>query len=164
MIKALFYILIILLAAIGLVFLMHQDPGYAVIAYHHWVIATSFWVALATILITFLLLYCLIRLCKNIMALPKVISRARQLSHAKHYQEITSSAMMAFVMANYAGAEKLFVKSAKQADAPAACYLMAAEAAHLQNKIKTRDLYLEKAKENGADVTQVYFLSTTSLN
>lgn len=158
MIKSLFYTFIILLIAIGLGFLIHRDPGYVMISYDHWVIATSVWTALATIFIFFILLYFFIRVFKNTIALPEVFSRASKIKNAKRYQELMSLAMIALTSGDYANAEKYFLKSAKRTDAPAANYLIAAEMAHKQEKIKTRDQYLEKAKTYGANVSAVRFL------
>ena len=158
MIKILLFILIILLAAIGLLLIIHQDPGYVVVSYNHWLMATSFWVAVVSLFLLFVFLYYLIRIFKNIIAIPKFLSRSKKLSNAKQYQAVIAEAMHAFTSGDYEDAEKYFVKSAKNAENPAENYLMAAQAAHLQDKIKTRDKYLEKAKSLGADLSKLRFV------
>lgn len=157
MIKAVFYTFIILLAAIGLGFLIHRDPGYAMISYNHWVIATSIWTALAFIFILFVVLYFFIRLFKNAAALPEIFSRASKIRNATRYQELMSLAMIAATSGDYAAAEKYFLKSVKRTNMPASNYLMAADMAQRQEKIKTRDKYLEKAQGCGANVGLVRF-------
>ena len=67
--KKLFLLFVVLLIAIGLGFLIHQDPGYAMVSYEHWVVATSIWVAVATVLIAFFVFYYFLRFFSTLFSI-----------------------------------------------------------------------------------------------
>ena len=85
--KKLLSLFIVLLIAIGLGFLIHKDPGYVMVSYDHWVIATSIWVAVACCLLGFVIFYFFLRLFINLFAIPKKLKRRRQWRNAKKYRK-----------------------------------------------------------------------------
>lgn len=85
--KKLFLLFIVLLMAIGLGFLIHKDPGYAMVSYNHWVIATSIWVAGGCVLLAFIIFYFLMRFIITIFTIPKMLARRRQFLNAKKYRQ-----------------------------------------------------------------------------
>lgn len=111
--KKLFLLFLILLVAIGLGFLIHQDPGYAMVSYKHWVIATSIWVAAATLLLAFIILYFLMRVIKNIFAIPKMLARRRVFLNARKYRNYITLGVAELTNGNAKKANKYFLKLKK---------------------------------------------------
>lgn len=111
--KTLFLLFIILLAAIGLGFLIHNDPGYAMISYHHWMIATNLWVAIALFFLAFFILYFLMRMIVNIVAIPKMLARRRLYLNAQQYKKYMTLGISLLANGDHKQAEKCFLKLRK---------------------------------------------------
>lgn len=108
--KILFFIFIFLLAAIGLGFLIHQDPGYAMVSYRHWVIATNIWVAGATTLLAFFLFY----FCLRIAAIPKALARRKRCLNAKRYHRCMALGISLLASGDNKKAQRCFLKLKKR--------------------------------------------------
>lgn len=148
--KKLLFLFVILLAAVGLGFLIKKDPGYAMVSYAHWMVATSFWVALVCIFILFFLFYFMIRVIKTITGIPSALLHRRVFLNAKDAEKYLSHGMIDLYSGNFRSAEKLFLKSHEKKPS-CAHYLLAAQAAHSQNSIERRDCYLQQALNTGVD-------------
>lgn len=111
--KKLFLIFFVLLIAIGLGFLIHQDPGYVMVSYDKWVIATSIWVGAATTLIAFFIFYFFIRFFSNVMNLPKKMRKRKMRLRAKNYRKWMSLGIAELANGNQKKAEKCFSKLKK---------------------------------------------------
>ena len=81
--KKLFLLFIVLFIAIGLGYLIHQDPGYVMVSYNHWVIATSLWVAIAILIIAFFVLYFFLRTIITVFDIPDKLRRHRKSANEK---------------------------------------------------------------------------------
>lgn len=112
--KKLFLLFIVLLLAIGLGFLIHQDPGYAMVSYRHWMIATSIWVAGACLLFAFIIFYIFIRIIKNIFSIPKMLARRKKFRDAKKYRQYMVLGISMLASGNHKKAEKYFLKLKKR--------------------------------------------------
>src|SRR3990167_695577 len=150
--RTLFFTFLLLLIAIGLGFLIHQDPGYVVIAYKDWTIATSIWIAAAILLITFFILYFLLRTIKNITSIPSALRRRRQFINAQKYQKFMTLGVIALAIGDFKKAEKCFLKVIAK-DENYANYLLAAQAAQGLREIDRRDHYLKTAFQLAKDDT-----------
>ena len=111
--KKLFLLFFVLLLAIGLGFLIHKDPGYAMVSYQHWVIATSIWVAAACLLLAFIVFYFLMRVITNIFAIPKMLARRRKFLNAQKYRKYMMLGISMLANGNHKKAEKYFLKLKK---------------------------------------------------
>lgn len=111
--KKLLLLFIVLLAAIGLGFLIHKDPGYAMVSYQHWVIATSIWVAAATLALAFIVFYFLVRVIKNIFAIPKMLARRRVFINAKKYKNYMTLGITELTNGNAKKANTYFMRLKK---------------------------------------------------
>src|SRR3989338_8174902 len=140
--KILFIFLLVLLAAMGVGFLIHEDPGSVVLSYHHWVITTTLWVAAVSLIIAFVVFYFIVRVFKNIAGIPAAIKRRKKLACAQEYQHD----IMHGVVELAKGELKNFNKS-KSVDKNNryANYLLAAKAAHWSRDYHSRDRYLKTA-------------------
>jgi len=111
--KKLFLLFLVLTVAIGLGFLIHKDPGYAMVSYEHWVIATSVWVAAATLLIAFIIFYFIVRIIKNIFGIPKMLTRRRLFINAKKYKNYMTLGVAELTNGNTKKANKYFLRLKK---------------------------------------------------
>lgn len=143
--KKLFFVFLMLLLAIGLGFLIHEDPGYVMVSFKNWIIATSVWVAAITLILAFLLLYFLVRFLKNTASFPKKLARRWQWMAMQKSHLLMTQGLAAFEAGCYMKAEKYFVKAAHKTTSAHALYLLAARAAQAQWAEKRRDAYLKEA-------------------
>lgn len=143
--KKLFFIFLFLAAIVAVLFYTHEDPGYVMISYQHWIIATSVWVAIATVLVTFFAIYFLLRALHFFTSLPSVLRRRKKISYAKKFQAYLSQAIIERLLGNHKKAEKYFVKAAGVSEDPASMYLLAAQSANVIHAIERREKYLETA-------------------
>lgn len=143
--KKLFFMVVLLAAIVAIIFYAHNDPGYVMISYQHWIIATSVWVAIATVLITFFVIYFLLRTLHFFTSLPAVFRQRKKISRAKKFQSYLSQAIVDRLLGNHKKAEKYFVRAANVSDDPASMYLLAAQSANVIHAIERREKYLEAA-------------------
>lgn len=150
--KKLFFIFVVLLAAIGLGFFVHKDPGYVMISYQNWVVSTSIWVGAIVLIIAFFILYVVIRLLKNIFSIPKMLRRREIFRNAQKYQKYMVQGIAELAIGNFKMAEKYFIK-ATGLNNSYVNFLLAAQAAQAQNAIDRRDHYLQQAFQFGKEAT-----------
>ncbi|MCX7120419.1 MAG: hypothetical protein NTZ67_01375 [Gammaproteobacteria bacterium] len=143
--KKLFFIFLFILAAIATGLSIHQSPGIVMVSYQHWLVSTNIWVAFACIIIAFFVFYFLIRLIKNICAIPAFFSRRKNIADAEKYRQYIARAIMSIATGDYKEAEKSALKAGVQYDTAYVNYLIAAQAAQTQLAFDRRDAYLEKA-------------------
>ena len=145
--KKVLFIFIILLFSIGFGFLVHQDAGYVLIAYNHWAIETSIWVALAAILIAFLVLKVISSIFRGTFSLNKRFKHWN-LSRAHHHEEKTyQKGITHLIDGQYKKAEDFFNKLAKMQPHQLAIYLLLAITAQKQKAYDRRDTYIKQAHE-----------------
>lgn len=150
--KKLFFIFVVLLAAVGLGFLVHKDVGYVMVSYQNWVVTTSIWIAAMTLLLTFFVLYFLIRLLKNIFSIPTMLRRRSIFRNAQKYQKYMTQGIAELTVGDFKKAEKHFLK-VTELNNSYVNFLLAAQAAQAQNAIDRRDHYLQLAFQFGQDAT-----------
>lgn len=143
--KKLFFGFLILLFAIWIGYLIHQDAGYVLVSYGHWKAETSLWVALLTLALVFLFFYALIRLFKHTASLGGKFERWGTARKSRKSIELTNQGLCDLAEGNWARAETQLLKSAKHSTTPLINYLAAARAAQAQEAYDRRDTYLRKA-------------------
>ncbi len=148
--KKLFLFFILLLIALGLGFLIHEDPGYAMISYGKSVITTSIWVAAAIFLLAWCVLYFLVRIVMNIFSIPSALKRRKKIRNMEKYQEYLLKGISDFIIGDYTKSENLFVKAAEKND-HYINFLLAAKTAQAQLALDRRDIYLQKALISSED-------------
>ncbi|MDP1574543.1 MAG: heme biosynthesis HemY N-terminal domain-containing protein [Coxiellaceae bacterium] len=142
--RTLFSLFFLLLIAVGLGFLVQKDPGYVVIGYNHWTAATSLWVAVSIIALTFFILYLVVTVLKNIFSIPEYFSHRRFILNLQRYQKYISQGIADLSVGNDRAAEKLFIKLVRK-NKHYTTYLLAAQAAQAQQAYDRRDQYLKHA-------------------
>lgn len=152
--KKLFFIFIILLLAVGLGFLIQQDAGYVLIAYNHWTIETSLWVAIVATVMLFAVLYLIIRLFSHTRALGGKMSSWTQSRSRSRAAQLTHQGLCELAEGYWKKAEQNLLKAAKLNRQPLIHYLAAARAAQGLNQGERRDQHLRTAARTtqGADM------------
>lgn len=91
---------LILLAAVILGIQLNKDPGYVLIAINHWTIETTVWVAIFTLIVLFMILYLVLRICQKITHTPSKLTRwhAKTISKA---QAITRKGLIEYSEGNW---------------------------------------------------------------
>src|SRR3990167_434528 len=111
--KKLFLLFFILLIAIAIGFLIHEDPGYVTVSYKHLMISTSVCVAAACILLGFIVFYFLMRVITNIAEIPEKFARRKQIAEAKKYREYLMLGISELTNGNQKKADHYFSKLRK---------------------------------------------------
>lgn len=150
MIRFIFYV-VVLIFAVWLGVHIHTNPGYALFSYGHWTIEMPLWIAIAFIVILFVIIHWLTRLCyfsSSMSGRVRLWSSKRRLRNAQHR---TSQGLIDLSEGNWRRAEKNLVKAANDGDAPLINFLAAAKAAQEQGAYERRDNYLRKAHNINPD-------------
>ncbi len=126
---------------------MAQDSGYVLIAYQHWTIEASLWVACLVFILFFLLCYVCIRSLSTLFHIPKYMRRFQKMRACIKRHEWHMSGFCAGAEGRFSTAEKIFIRALKLHHTSVMTYLLAAEAAHKQQAYERRDDYLRAAYE-----------------
>jgi len=145
--KLLFATLIVLVAAVVFALFAHEDPGYIIINYREWRIETSLVLILTATLLTFIVLYYLLRFIINTRRVPRLLRNWKQQRRARKARNAMTQGLMALAEGNWQSAEKHLVKHIDTSEAPVLNYLNAARAAQKLGATDRRDYYLRKANE-----------------
>jgi HemY protein len=146
-----FFFLIVLVIAVWLGVHIKTDPGYMLLAYEHWTIEMSLWLGLILIMITFLLLYWLIKLLACFCGIPDRVRFWSGRRRARIAHEKTNRGLIALAEGNWIAAEKHLLHAAATADTPLINYLAAARAAQARGAYDRRDNYLRQAHTSNPD-------------
>ena len=138
-------ILILLLAAIWAGWQIQQDPGQVLIHFRHWQIETSLWLAALLILISFVVLYALIRLIIRGYHLPQQWRLWRKTNHQQRALQLNELAACELIEEKWSAAELNFAQAAVDAKQPLLSYIGAAIAAQAQGNSFKREEYLRHA-------------------
>jgi len=143
--KKLLFGFIILIFSVWIGFLMHRDPGYVLVSFGTWSIESSLWVGIVSLLLTFLILYMLLRLfkqAKNLKDKIKTWSKQRKENRAI---TLTHRGLQELTEGEWGKAENHLIKATKGNDYPLINYLAAAKAANANGDFDKRDKYLQTA-------------------
>lgn len=145
--KLLFATLIVLVTAVVFALYAQEDPGYIIINYRDWRIETSLVLILAATLLSFFILYYLIRFVINTRRVPRLLHNWKQQRRARKARSAMSQGLMALAEGNWEKAEKQLIKHVNTSETPVLNYLNAARAAQKLGAPERRDYYLRKANE-----------------
>ncbi|MCB1826863.1 MAG: hypothetical protein KDH94_00460 [Coxiellaceae bacterium] len=160
--KKLIIAFLLLLFAVWIGFLIHQDPGYILITYNKWSLETSLWVAIIAIILTFAALYFLLRLFRHTTRLGKYLNLWNKERRERKSGELMNLGFNALVGMEWKQAEDLFSGAAKNSFCPIINYSIAAYSAQQTQALKRRDEYLTKlpkycSDNKTAELVQSYF-------
>lgn len=143
--KYLFYLLGLLVVAVGVGLVAHNDPGYVLINYGQWSVESSLTLLVVVVVVGFLLLYGGIRLFVATYALPRRLRQWRRERRALRAQHATVRGMTLLAEGQWQKAERELTRRADKCEAPLLNYLAAARAAQQQDEEARRDHYLSMA-------------------
>jgi HemY protein len=122
-----------------------QHPGYLLLRYGHWKIETTIWVAVVAVIITFSVVYFLIRFCQKTFSLSGKFRRWKKMRNYRRARRYTNHGLCELAEGHWDKAEKILTSAAKLTKSPLINYLGAARAAQARENFERRDEYLRQA-------------------
>lgn len=159
--KLLFFIIVVLVGAVGLALLAQSESGYVLINYGPWSVESSFTLAVVVLLLTFMLLYGTVRLAGGALALPGRLRAWRRGRRTLRARLVTTRGLIALAEGHWLKAERDLSRYAERSETPLLNYLGAARAAQMLGDEERRDYHLSMAHRSGTEgelavgVTQV---------
>lgn len=154
---------ILLFAAIILGIQLNEDPGYVLIAINHWTIETTLWIGLFAMLLLFIALYCILKVCQNIVKAPKMFHRWRTKKRVQKAQAITQKGLIEYSEGRWDLAQHHLIQASSNVNMPFLNYLMAARAAQKMGDSHARDAYLLKAQQTAPEAAIAVELTQAEL-
>ncbi len=161
--KSLFWLLAVFAAAVALVLLARVDSGHVLFFYPPWRVEMSMVFFVAAALVSFLVLYFLLRMLGNAVALPAMVRawRARRRRERSHIA--LAAALQAYYEGRYARAEQEAGFAAENGPSPGVAALLAARAAHQMRDFDKRDRWLDRADAAGEALQAARLVSRAEL-
>jgi HemY protein len=147
MMRLLIGVILALFVAVGIAWILHEDPGYVLLSIGPWTIETSLAVLVFLVIVTFLLLYWLVRLLIRLLYVPRQVKVAIQQRRLNKSQRLLARGLRELVEGHWKAAENTLKRSAGFSETPALHYIGAARAAQKLKALERRDSYLDKAGE-----------------
>ncbi len=159
--KALLYLVVGLLVAVGAAFYLHQilfssnDPGHVLIGYGNSTMETSLYFAVIVLIVTFIVFYLALKIAFYFIRLPKRMGQKKHLSSSELSRDDLVSGLVDSAEGNWEQAEKTLIRHAADSGTPLMHYLTAAKAAQSRGAFEKRDEYLQSAHEStpGSELT-----------
>jgi len=142
--QLLWFIVIAALATVAAMFLRH-DAGYVVVVTPPYRIEISLTMAVAGIVVAFLVVHALLRLVSHTLRMPAQVSLLRKHWRQNRGREALRGSMQMLLEGRYGKAQKLARRAYELEEAPALAALTAARAAHQMRDGEERDRWLERA-------------------
>lgn len=147
MIRALL-IFLLLLTSVWLGIQLQHDPGYVLIAIHHWTIETTVWVAIIGLILVFIILHMFLLLLHWIIHIPASWSNWLAKRRVQTAQATTRRGLIEFSEGHWQQAQNHLIKALPDTETPLLNYLTAARAAQEMGDNKLRDDYLREAQQS----------------
>ncbi|MDF1647027.1 MAG: heme biosynthesis HemY N-terminal domain-containing protein [Legionellaceae bacterium] len=142
------FILLLLFASIGLGVQLHGDPGYILIAFRHWTIESTLWVALFGLFILFVIFHLFLLFYRTAAYLPSSLQHWRLKHRAERAQNKTTQGLIEFSEGYWKAAKNHLIQALPHTETPLINYLIAARAAQELGNTKQRDNYLREAQKS----------------
>ncbi|MEE2766188.1 MAG: heme biosynthesis HemY N-terminal domain-containing protein [Pseudomonadota bacterium] len=152
--KYLIYLLATLFIVVGAAFYLRdlvftsEDPGHVLIGYGNWQIETSLYFSLAALVVSFVVIYIVVRLLLSTIWLPSTLKKRGLVKRTTHSFEGLVWGLVDAAEGNWAKAEKSLIRNAASSGIPLMHYLTAAKAAQARGAFSKRDEYLQLANES----------------
>ncbi|MCG6874086.1 MAG: heme biosynthesis protein HemY [Betaproteobacteria bacterium] len=142
--QLIWFIVIAALATVAAMFLRH-DAGYVVVVTPPYRIEISLTLAVAGIVVAFLVVHALLRLVSHTLRMPAQVSLLRKHWRQNRGREALRGSMQMLLEGRYAKSQKLARRAYELDEAPSLAALTAARAAHQMRDGDERDRWLERA-------------------
>lgn len=130
---------------------INKDPGYVLITVNHWSVETTLWAMILGLIVLFLILQLLLRLCQNILHTPRNFALRRAKRRAQKAQAITRKGLIEYSEGYWNQAKNHLIEALPDTDTPLLNYLTAARAAQKMGDFQLRDHYLREAQQSVPD-------------
>lgn len=154
---------LLLLTSVGLGVYIKDDPGYLLIAIHHWSIETTLSIAIIGLIILFVTFHILLLLLNWVRHLPNSWRQKVQKQRIQHAQATTQRGLIEFSEGYWLDARNNLIKAVPDTDTPLLNYLTAARAAQEMGDNKRRDNYLREAQQVMPEATIAVELTQAQL-
>ena len=152
--KYLIYLLATLFIVVGAALYLRdlvftsEDPGHVLIGYGNWQVETSLYFSLAALVVSFVVIYIVVRLLLSTIWLPSTLKKRGLVKRTTHSFEGLVWGLVDAAEGNWAKAEKSLIRNAASSGIPLMHYLTAAKAAQARGAFSKRDEYLQLANES----------------
>ena len=138
-----------------------QNPAYVQLVYPPYRIEVSFTVFIALSLLTFVLVYWLVRLASAFLSLPDQVRQFRLERAQARARKLLDEMLGAFFEGRYADAEKAAASAINNGETSILHTIIAARSAHELHEFKKRDAYLAAADGRKIGDTTMRLMATT---
>jgi len=152
--KWLVKLMLLVLAGVAVTLLAIEDTGYVLISRQPWVIELSMTLFILLIVISFIVLYGVLRFISNTWGIGQRMRDWQQQRRHNSARQNLNKGLLELAQRNWVKAEKLLTRHVEDSESPLLNFLAAASAAQEQNADKRRDEYLSLAHDSmpGSDV------------
>ena len=141
-------IFLLLLASVWVGVYLQHDPGYVLIAIHHWTIETTVCVAIIGLILIFVIMHMALLLLHWTIRIPASWHNWLTKRRIQKAQAITRQGLIEFSEGHWLEARKHLIKALPDTETPLLNYLTAARAAQEMGDNKLRDDYLRQAQQS----------------
>ncbi len=145
--KLLTYVLLALIAAVGIGMAVSGDPGYVQIVYREWTLETSLVLLVIVLLLAFFAFHYVLRLWTAMRRFPKRLAHLQKQKRLNRARTALTHGLVKLAEGDWAAAEKELTKHTEHSETPLINYLAAARAAQEQGADERRDNYLQLAQQ-----------------
>ena len=145
MFKVLTGLLILIIAVLGTILFVKEDPGFLLVKYRDYSIETSLAFGIIAVAVISLLVYFLFKIVVAVLRLPLSVKRQSQSRRFTKSRKLLNQGLIDLIEGRFAQAEKNLIKLVDYSENPLLHYLPAAKAAQQQGHYDVRDNYLEAA-------------------
>jgi HemY protein len=161
--RSLFWLLAVFAAAVALVMLGRIDGGYALFISPPYRVELSMLFFGILLLLSFLLLYAVLRLLTHTLSLPAYVRSYRARRRRERAHAALAAALQAFYEGRFPRAEKEAAVAFDSGPHPGLAALLAARAAHQMREFQRRDGWLQRAEAAGQDTQAAVLVSRAEL-
>lgn len=147
MIKLLF-VFLLLFASACLGVILHDHPGYVLIAINQWTIESTVSIAILALIICFVILHALLLCFHWIAKTPQMWQHFRAKHRAQIASQKTRQGLIEFSEGHWLQAKNHLIKALPNAETPLLNYLTAARAAQEMGDSQLRDNFLREAQQS----------------
>src|SRR5947207_130589 len=161
--RSLFWLLAVFAAAVALVVLGRVNAGYVLFVYPPWRVEFTMLAFALVAVAGFLVLYALLRLLGQAVALPATVRAYRARRRRERAHGALAAALQAYYEGRYRRAEKEAALAFEIGPNPGLAALLAARASHQMRDFERRDRWLERADGAGAALQTARLVSRAEL-
>ena len=161
--RSLFWLLAVFAAAVALVILGRVDAGYVLFIFPPYRVELAMLFFALAALASFLVLYAVLRLLGQTLALPATVRAYRARRRRERAHGALAAALQAYYEGRYRRAEKEAALAFEIGPVPGLAALLAARASHQMRDFERRDRWLERADGSGDALQTARLVSRAEL-